>query len=249
MLTVDERAELSEFMEERMSRLSKTEVESLTWLRCDAEVDPLEYVYMDIRDTLGASWESNGMTKTVFGFEEYPDLVFKIPYRGIACDIDQTYEDDIDQVNWRKCSFSCGQGDVAMGTLAAQWDYLSYEEYLFRKAQKEGIDFAFTPVYYIGTHNGLRTYVQPYILPDLCDVDGDSYDKSLGNYLVDHNGDISEDILLKFYANYGHEDTMKCLEFLDSNHVDDLHDLNFGMAEDGSPKILDYAGFRDVLIL
>ena len=93
----------------------------------------------------------NGCSKWVFSLKKFPDVVFKVPFRGIS------FSDGRE-------SFQCAK-DYDQG-----WDYCAMEEIIYRKALCAEVGNFFPKTCYLGEVGGFRIYIaermQPYTSPN-----------------------------------------------------------------------------------
>lgn len=134
--------------------------------------------------------------------------------------------------------------------------YTNYADYaydLFTEAEEEGIDILFAKVELFGkTANGKNIYLQEKVISyDNCDGSNsksskrskDSYEKMVKEDPRCGIRRFPEDWAIAVIEWYGEELIKNFLKFINKYGLDDWHDGNIGWRKDGSPCILDWAGF------
>jgi len=184
---------------------------------------PLDEVYVD--------W---GATQFVIINHE-ADRVAKIPFSGEFIDCEN------DEREWQEFS-----------PYNTNYSYLTYE--LYQQAKNWEIIDLFAETEFFGTtKNGVEIYLQEKVKSY---YDGNSRshssEASKKKYRELINGKFSsaqslfpEDWLTAVIEWYGIDLTKDFLLFCEENNLDDFHTGNIGWREDGTPCVLDWAGFNE----
>ena len=167
-------------------------------------------------NSLGAMgfWASGGATKACIGHRDLTDWVIKVGYKEqVTCD----------------------------------YAALEYENYCF--AEEAGLAFYFPKTVYLGEFAGVSFYLQQMaecyedqVASDWYERLRDSYEESEEEY--DDNDlwneiDSMDDDDRAYLTFHDHE----LVEFLRENHINDLHEGNFGYIGDRM-VIVDFSGWR-----
>lgn len=170
-----------------------------------------------------------GMTKSVFLFDDCPEWVFKVPVLSIS-----EYQYDFDSSDYvYVCEHSVGN------ELGSGRDHCILEHELWYSAQDEGLDGCFVKTDCITLlPNDIPLYRSERI-------ETFDYDPSLvgvNDFILNEFG-VSREVEMRFVLDYGMDFRDRLSEFLFDNDIYDLHDANWGVGKDGKLKILDYGGF------
>lgn len=204
-----------------------------------------------------------GATKLVLIFDEYPEWVFKIPYRG-----------------------SCyGRGSEFHPFIGAfnkvnKWDYIAVEQNLYNEAKRYGVERYFAKNILLGKVRGLPIYAQRACVSIESAMDCTPLSQGWFNrkskrwwkeedeaeseesciyedlrknlfYTHTHGGRFSGNELdIVWLKEVGrHWSNVESLTtFLQDFEIEDLHTQNYGYtAKEGIPIIFDYGGFNDKL--
>lgn len=242
MLGYDKR-ELWGFIASKVGRLSNAEQDELTWLHLDEDGEILDDVYLGIKESMGADWIDCGMTKCTIHFEDYPDIVFKIPFFG---HITFYYKDDAPaedpELNYGFPEYS----ELENSGNDVEWDYCRTETEIFEKAVKDGVDDFFVPLFHLGGYLGFSFYAQEYVLVGLDEMTFTREDRDKGTEIrekAEMKNDIAATQVAKLVAVFGKRKTKHFLDFLREQEIVDLHNGNFGIDNKGKVVLLDYAGY------
>ena len=176
---------------------------------------------------------SFGITKFVIFPTEDPDYVVKIPFNGMFF-----YRDDIQ---------------------ASDFDYFYHEDYcaieldLYNEAYERGLEKLFTDMIFGGhTKDGTPFYiaerVKSFSFNESSDHRPPSDDSRRKNKELrdDWEGTyLPYNWMLMAIEYYGEQKVRDLIELLDSFGIDDFHEGNVGMREDGSPCLLDFGGYNE----
>lgn len=229
------------------SRLSNINIKQLFYVGscysdCCAEDDYTCEKIADIADTIGAQWGDCGCTKSVFFFKEFPQYVFKIPFRG-KCVIE--WDDDYD------CYCETDKFDefyYAGADNDNDWDYCETEAWLYHAACEHGVDNFFAGTFYIGEYCGHPIYVSEFrnnyksTYYDFHNNPSNGVDELCKeyDYIPLAKSDISA--MIKFV---GIEMVRKLLSFIEEFDINDLHNGNLGTTSDGMVCIIDYSNYNE----
>lgn len=217
---------LFDFLKDRMDELSSDEVEQLCWRYEDDCEYEVEDWHESLIEELGCERYAIGCSKIVLFFEEYPDVVIKIPFDGIrTIDYDKDYE-VVDSRNFHL-------------------DYCAEELNIWYEAINAGVEKVFAEEAFIGRYRGVPLYVAErcsgrYRRAEEPSEDSKNKAKKMteGVYL-----EVAEYLPLIIHQ-YGEEFAEKVLNFVNDYSIDDLHDNNVGL-KDGMFKFIDYSSYDD----
>lgn len=128
------------------------------------------------------------------------------------------------------------------------WDYCNDEVEIFKKAEAAGVGSFFARTDFYGySKDNYPIYVQ-----ERCEVfnnvDVDDKYKNLSKEIKTSASKVSSELPKEWIAlaieYFGQELTDKFLAFVEDEHIDDLHDSNFGFIGD-RPVLIDYSGYFD----
>lgn len=197
----------------------------------------------------------NGVSKCVFLFEQYPDIVVKIPFNG-GVDY-RSYSSSADGSNDYdyyddSSEYSCADLSIVnCKGMRRNWDYCEVEEVLFNRAYKAGVNDYFAQTAYIGEINGYPIYIQ-----ERAEIYSDSevkYSYKLIKELIEEIkqdlgdsdrlfGRLPDEWVCDFYVIYGKDLLVKFLNFVEEQEISDLHSDNVGFIDD-KPVLTDYSSF------
>lgn len=198
---------------------------------------------------------SNGVSKCVFLFEQYPDIVVKIPFNG-GVDY-RSYSSSADSSNDYdyyddSSEYSCADLSIVnCKGMRRNWDYCEVEEVLFNRAYKAGVNDYFAQTAYIGEINGYPLYIQ-----ERAEIYSDSESKYSYKLIKELIEEIKQDLgdpdrlfgrlpdewICHFYVIYGKNLLKKFLDFVEEEEISDLHSDNVGFIDD-KPVLTDYSSF------
>lgn len=204
--------------------------------------DALNELFDDVMYILNADWWKAGASKIVFYFEEFKDIVVKIPFHGSCCGIidEEGFVDTSDPINFDGC-------DVGDG-----WDYCLKESLVYeQKIEKSKYKDMFAATEYIGTLYDCPIYIARYVDSDSAHQGGrysaDSLEtaknlrKTLNKEKIYTQFDtVTLAFLVETMGEKGSEDFIR---FLEDAKIDDMHDENYVITEDSKIIIIDYSGF------
>ena len=190
-----------------------------------------------------------GASKIVLCFDEFDDIVIKIPFTGhfISGEYEEFYYAGLN-VNT---------------TLDNDWDYCEAEMTIFQEIESdypELTDF-FCETEFLGYIQEHPFYIQERVKTVASKMDSQEYletyspseenIKSLSESLEysDFIGFLTDkDDTLNIFGvscdNYGIDLIKELIEFCDK-HIEDLHNSNYGFNNEGVIQIFDYCGFND----
>lgn len=191
-----------------------------------------------------------GASKLAIMFEEFEDVVFKIPFMGSATldEMEGQYVPyDIDVFHY---------ADYDRG-----WNYCQTDKHVYERIMNEAdeLEDFFCEVEFLDFIDDHPVYVQERVSKTIEDVDFSSYSKehpisenSLDFCKEDWFQDSLKDLswgnteismlFAKICDDYGENVAEELLQYM-TEEIDDLHELNYGINEDGYIRIFDYSGF------
>lgn len=191
-------------------------------------------------DIVGASSYNSGATKLVFFFDEFPEVVVKLPLLG-----DAVY--DAESGEFLKIENKYLGAQYSSSTPG---DYCSQEETLYLYAESCCVEQFFTETEYICTCGELDIYVSKRA--DCKDVWGLGVSEETSKKARAFKKEIEDadsyllfdDMYLDFLVEAGYElsSIMDLLTFIRDYEVSDFHSDNWGFV-DGKIRIIDYSGF------
>ena len=138
------------------------------------------------------------------------------------------------------------------------YHYCALEAQYYEEAVAEGVDWAFAATYFLTEINGIYFYIQERLN---CDCQ-DSTSEKLRDYIINECGVVQEEDEddLDFQSRiWDYEDSwlewddvLVCLigdadveEFIYSHGINDLHEANYGLTEEGYFKVVDFCGYNE----
>lgn len=237
-------------MADIVSRISKAEfkVGDLYYVAYvdvyDGEEDA-DNIY-DIVNACGADGYDLGMSKICMYFDDYPDIVVKLPIRGATC-----YEEDpeSDTLEWiENDTIDYSHAVVENGTT---WDYCAAEEFIYNKAVVLGISPMFAQTMRIGTtEGGYPVYASEKIDDCPSKLTKPQFDKCL-RYVRDAKFKtcLGNSLVANMVASYPIMMVMEAVEFMRRYNVDtDMHEGNYRFNENGDVVLIDYSDFNDSIV-
>lgn len=207
---------------------------------------------------------ASGVSKCVFMFRDFPNLVVKIPFSGYGTDIEEDlgseepYEDysNVDEEpyeDYSNAALGCGGH-----ALLRDWDYCEAETTVYNDALRAGVADFFAETVYIGAIDNHPIYIQ-----EIATIYANVYYDYAGKYTREErreyrskavsasNSTITDDDcwivnqtwFSELIEEYGAAAASKLIAFLIDEGVDDLHIDNLGFI-DGKPVIVDYSSFN-----
>lgn len=206
------------------------------------------------REMKGVPYQTaSGVSKCVFMFRDFPNLVVKIPFSGCGTDIEEDWDNEKPYEDYSCAALGCGGH-----TLQRNWDYCEAEVTVYNDALLAGVSDFFAETVYIGAIDNYPIYVQ-----EIATIYADVYYDYEGKYTREEkrayrskavsasNSTITENDcwivnqtwLSEFVEEYGAVAASNLIAFLRDEGVDDLHSENLGFI-DGKPVIVDYSSFN-----
>ena len=190
----------------------------------------------------------SGASKIVLWFEEFDDIVIKIPFRG-AHRICGEYEDFY------------YAGTNVQTSLNNDWDYCEAEAVVFQEIAEDYPELThfFCETEYLGEIKGHPFYIQNRVETIASNMNTDSYveNYSPSQESIDSLYDSLKDTA---FINYSNDDVInifgvscdqcgidlikELIEFCENN-IEDLHSSNYGFDTTGVIQIFDYCGFNE----
>ena len=233
---------LSDFITERLSWLDYSDFLNL---QCsdNGEDEAIEIVNanIDLAESLMEAQQAwHGASKCVFRFNEYPKVVFKIPFKGEGRfffdeELDEYIYDTSDIVEWFEGA-----------SLASEhWDYCEQEQEVYKLAEKANLSCFLAETFKLCTYCGYPIYVSQYA-KDVDNIKECSEDskKAAKKYIEEkHDYNFSSLVLGNFLDRYSSEAVYRLLSFFWVYGLSDFHCGNLGYDCDGKIIIIDYSDF------
>lgn len=196
---------------------------------------------------------ASGVSRCVFMFPDFPNLVVKIPFTGSGTEDEDEYDYNEPYEDFYCASFGCGEHK-----LKRKWDYCEAEITVYKDAVTSGVSDFFAETVCIGEIDNHPIYVQEIatIYYDVyfdyeCEYSTEEKKRNRSSIMEKSNNSLSEDDcwivgqtwLAAFIEEYGITAAIDLITFLKSEGVDDLHSENLGFIDD-KPVIVDYASFN-----
>lgn len=253
MFSSDYKNEMRKFIEQILTGSMK--YLKYYWMNSDYGMSPSEYretVYHEtIEENTASSFKVKcGASKLAIIFEEFGDVVFKIPFIGSATL--ETMEGSYAPCNIEAFTYADSDGG---------WNYCLADKYVYERITNEADDIEdfFCEVEFLDWIDDHPIYIQERVSKTIDDVDFDSYSQehpvskdSLDfceeDWFQDSLKDLSwgntkiSVLFAKIYDDYGENIAEELLRYM-IEEIDDLHELNYGINEDGYIRIFDYSGF------
>lgn len=216
-----------DFLKDKVNRLSFEDTDSLNWRYEYEDEFELEYYHEYITEKLGCSKYDAGCSKLVLFFDEFPDIVIKIPFLGV-----RILDEDGDIVTHRSfCK-----------------DYCDCEVNIYYDSFYYDLQDIFAAEKFIGLYNGVLFYAQERCDQEYCglrEVTEDSKSKACKLSEKKKLGKYSElrDYLPVIIDQYGEEYADRLLDFIEEKDISDLHDGNIAFYH-GVFKFIDYSSFE-----
>lgn len=220
--------EIYSFLESKLDCLSYLQTEALGWrYEYDNYGDEVENYYDEIIHDLGCERYGLGCSKIVLFFDEYPDVVIKIPFQGVR-DLDEDTFEVTDERCYRE-------------------DYCNLEYKIYQHAVQEKLDKIFAKEEFLGFYLDLPLYVAERCPDDYLRIDNASEDSKqkaskLASEKLDEYSDLTEYLPI-IIEQYGEDFAERLVDFFNVNDIDDLHYDNVAL-KDGWFKFIDYSSFN-----
>lgn len=221
--------EIYSFLKSKLDCLSYLQTETLGWrYEYDDSSDEIESYHDEIVYDLGCRKYSLGCSKIVLFFDEYPDVVIKIPFKGVR-DLDE----DTFEVTDERYYYV---------------DYCSLEYEIYQRAVQEKLDKIFAEEEFLGFYLDLPLYVAERCsdyYAQVADPSEDSKQKAskLASEKLCEYSDLTEYLPI-IIEQHGEDFTERLVDFFNVNEIDDLHYDNVAL-KDGWFKFIDYSSFNN----
>lgn len=196
--------------------------------------------FSDMASKIGADWYATGMSKVCLFFNDYPDIVVKIPIHGYV-----TYYDDDEDCEYGDAYDYCGAkvGD------SHTWDYCAAEEFIYKEAEKAGIEDMFAETEFIGeTDSGYPVYASKRISDKPKCVVRKDRDKTF-EYIKKNDircGLLGRCLVADMLEAYPASMVLDAIGFMRKFDIDgDMHCGNYMHDDNGNVVFVDYSDFRD----
>lgn len=192
-----------------------------------------------------------GCSKVCIFFDEMPNYVFKIPFRGCAlkyyCEDEDCFfnQFEYDWSSYHKYSLANNNNRFQ---LENEFDYCEAEEFVYNVAVKWGIEDCFARTFKVAEYNGVPIYASERVKYPRFDItyaqgiSGNSREKARELSREYGFSALGEDKLTSFVDFYGVDKIIKLILFLKNYRISDLHNDNVGF-NDKQPVVLDYSSF------
>jgi hypothetical protein len=250
-------SELASFIDHKISKVNESTIlgSQVCW---DRNGRGEEY-YDRLKDEIGAKWVKAGCTKIVLYFNEYPDIVFKIPITGFCyVSVDeyydlyslQNYNNDFDNYSFNEGKFSKFVEPYRNAFCDGSYpieenDYCAAEAYLYEAAEEENISELFAATYFLCDSYGTSVYVSKKMSTDqsvesIASKASVELAKSLLNSTELSTCDIAAVI-----EQWGLDKAIKLIDFCAAYDIFDFNPGNTGFDDKGRFRIIDYSSFRE----
>lgn len=203
----------------------------------------LDDVYEFIKDYHPeVDWINNGVSKIVISYNDLPNYVIKIPFKG-----------KYDEYNDENAFFINADCYEKPYENVNTWDYCESEANCYYDAEKYyGLGDMFAKTEYLGEIENTPVYISEKITILMSDTKVKNSNKHTekiaktlqSKYEIDYSF-CEGDGLLAFINCYGEERTEDLVSFLEEYGIEDLHNGNIGYDLYGNVKIIDYSGWYD----
>ena len=250
-------SELASFIDHRISKAEDSTLlgSQVYWDRNGCGEDYYDRLAIET----GARWVKAGCTKVVLFFDEYPDVVFKIPIIG-SCYVSideyydsyslQNYNDDFENYNFNEEKFSKFvnpyHNAICDGSYPIEEDdYCAAEAYLYGAAEEENISELFAATHFLCDSYGVSVYVSKRMNTDktvesIASKASIETAKSLLN-----NTELSTCDIAAVIEQYGLDKAIKLIDFCAAYDIFDFNPGNIGFDDKGRFRIIDYSSFRE----
>lgn len=250
-------SELAGFIDHKISKVNESTIlgSQVYWDRDGCGED----YYDRLKDETGAKWVKAGCTKVVLYFNEYPDVVFKIPIIGSCyvsidkyCDLYslQDYENDFENYDFNEEKFlkivEPYRNAICDGNYPIEEDdYCAAEVYLYEAAEEENISELFAATYFLCDSYGTSVYVSKKMDTDQS-VESIASKASieLARSLL-NNTELSTCDIAAVIEQWGLDKAVKLIDFCAAYDIFDFNPGNIGFDDTGRFRIIDYSSFRE----
>lgn len=213
----------------------------------DDYCEAMENLYDFISDNKIGGEVCTGASKMVFVPDnENSTFVLKIPYYGSQY-YHETYDEErgeyLDDGEYIAEDFEGAKNEVN------DYDYCRTEVEVYEEAEKDGFAefFPYTALYAAGSKTSPNIYIQEKA-ESFFDTEDEVTEEisNTASTISRNTGYVAPDaFVLACVCYYGAKRTQKFLDWVGSNErINDIHSGNIGRRSNGSPIIIDFAGFR-----
>lgn len=187
------------------------------------------------------NWIKNGVSKIVISYNDIPNYVIKVPFKG-------RYNDCYDETEL----FTYASYEKPYTNINA-WDYCESETNCYHDA-KEYYDLGdmFAKTEYLGKIEDIPIYISEKITTLMSDTrvrNSSEHTEKIARSLRDKYeidwGFCEGKGLSAFIDCYGEKRAEELVSFLEEYDIGDLHEGNIGYDLYGNVKIIDYSGWYD----
>jgi hypothetical protein len=217
-----------------------------------------EDYYDRLKNEIGAEWVKTGCTKVVLYFNEYPNVVFKIPIIG-SCYVSvdeyyiyslQNYNNDFDNFDFNEEKFLKFVEPYRNATCDGMYpveenDYCAAEAYLYKVAKEENISELFAATYFLCNSYGVSVYVSEKMDTDKT-VESIASKMSIKKAACLRNStELSTCDIAAVIEQYDFNKAIKLIDFCAAYDIFDFNSGNIGFDDRGKFRIIDYSSFRE----
>ena len=240
-MTPEEKNHILDIIQDSITDLIKDE-DNILFAGGGGYEDFLDDIYEFIEDYHPeVSWIKNGVSKIVISYNDIPNYVIKVPFKG-------RYNDCYDETEL----FTDASYDKPYTNINT-WDYCEAEANCYYDA-KEYYDLGdmFAKTEYLGKIEDIPVYISEKITTLVSDtrvINSSEHTEKIAESLRDKyeiDWEFREGSGLSAFIDcYGEKRTEELVSFLEEYDVSDLHDGNIGYDLYGNVKIIDYSGWYD----
>lgn len=253
--------DLVNFLTNKLNDITDNELIAMSSALTDEDEDYYyDYVYDIIADYLNCDYHGYGVSKFVFGYNNLPDIVIKIPFRGYAVvnqdfvdKIDFTIYDSIEKAVLDDYDLSKHIDDFCGATSGGRYDcpsnnYCAAEEYISNHIPEE-IEDMFCKVKHLFDYKRGTIIIPVYIAEraedDYCDdeidISYESYDSAAKFHRCYR---LEDNACATFIEQYGVEKVEELYDFFAEYNICDIHNGNVMFSKEGKIVIVDFSSFQ-----
>lgn len=241
-MTPEEKNHILDIIQDSITDLLKDEDDILFSGGGDGCQDYLDDIYVFVENYHPeVNWIKNGVSKIVISYDNIPNYVIKIPFKGHYNDYsdeteyftDASYEKPYENIN--------------------NWDYCETEARCYDHAKKYyHLEDMFAKTEYLGEIEDTPIYISEKIITLMSDTRVKNSNKHTekiaktlrSKYEIDYSF-CEGDGLSAFINCYGEKRAEDLVAFLEEYAISDLHEGNIGYDVYGNVKIIDYSNWND----
>lgn len=247
------RIELAKYIQDKFKVLSKEDMLYYSTYWYDEYEDTFFDAYSSLKELcFNINWIDCGVSKLVISFNDNPDYVFKIPFRG-AIQINSEEENPSDFIDYSLDDlgvFYKHAGENINGYDNPRWNYCAVEDYLYKEAKKRNLNSAFAETVQIIDIHGIPVYASENI-PIKFGVSQRKQSEKLFNELRKSVTNITRDeysnmlnlIMANVITKQNEYTATKLCDFIRQFKISDLHSGNVHFDQNNNIRIIDYSSF------